>query len=159
MNDFDPTRLYKVLKSGRYYCNGGYNTPELQQYLGLTGRHTRKQVIDLFKVRQSAQVEIYHKYDQNIAPVRAQLLDSDCWTRMCASVAPWDDGDEGEYQKNAVACADVIFVIRSEDNDRCAIIGFLLALSSDFVSPLTGKSVCAVDELYLPEQVLVWGAR
>ena len=65
---------------------------------------------------------------------------------MCRGTVPWGNG---KYPRNALRSARYVFVSTVPGKKTRRVVGFLLALDSTFVSPLSRESVCRDDEMYL----------
>ena len=73
---------------------------------------------------------------------RDQILDDTCWSAMCRSAIPWEDGT---YPENALSSAQIILLATVGRT----VVGFLCGLTSSFVSPLTETPVANPYEWYL----------
>lgn len=75
---------------------------------------------------------------------RAQILEAKNWRRMCRSSVPYSQA----FTVNALKSAQIIVVAVL----RGRVVGFLLGLTSSFLTTLDGRParpVCRPDELYL----------
>lgn len=160
-----PKRIYNTIQKNQTYSNGGLNVEHIRQLLDI---HTPLKRVELIQELKKSKDILRPKdtitiYDQDTLPnsLRTEILSSGCWNSMCRGLVPWDGGS---YPRNAVNSAKYIIVAtmnpyqrsqyvdysRMVDDDNCeSVVGFLLALDSDFISPLTGTNVCRKNELYL----------
>ena len=167
-----PKRVHNTLQYNHTYSNGGLNVDQIRKLLDTSeDGMSRTDLITQLKLqsnnilRPRDTIEIYH---QDTLPdnLRKEILSSGCWNNMCQGLVPWGGGS---YPRNAVKSAKYIIVatvdpyLRSQYvqnsytdsrhmlvDDSCdSVVGFMLVLDSDFISPLTGTNVCKKNELYL----------